>query len=207
MQLFSLDNPIMRFLSKVADLLILNIIFWICCIPIVTIGASTTALYSVTLKMVKNEESYIARGFFQAFKENFKISTGLWILTALAGIVLYVDYYVAPQMVSPLNQILQVLLTALLILYIFTWLYLFPYVARFQNNWKNTIKNAFLISIANLPFTFLLVIFVGLLLFLTYIVNLAIVGPFWMLCGFSTATYAMSFIFRRVFRKYEPDEE
>ena len=207
MQLFSLDSPIMRFLSKVADLMILNIIFWICCIPIVTIGASTTALYSITLKMVKNEESYIFRGFFRAFKENFKISTGLWILTALVGLVIYVDFYVAPQMVSPLNMILQVLLMALLIFYIFTLLYLFPYVARFQNTWKATIKNAFLIGIANLPFTLLMVLFVALMLFLTYVVNLAIVLPLWMLCGFSVIAYVKSFIIRRVFRKYEPEEE
>ncbi|MGL6199358.1 MAG: YesL family protein [Lachnospiraceae bacterium] len=207
MQLFSLDSPIMRFLSKVADLMILNIIFWICCIPIVTIGASATALYSITLKMVKNEESYIFRGFFRAFKENFKISTGLWILTALVGLVIYVDFYVAPQMASPLNMILQVLLTALLIFYIFTLLYLFPYVARFQNTWKATIKNAFLIGIANLPFTLLMVLFVALMLFLTYVVNLAIVLPIWMLCGFSVIAYVKSFIIRRVFRKYEPEED
>jgi len=187
--------------------MILNIIFWICCIPIVTIGASTTALYSITLKMVKNEESYIFRGFFRAFKENFKISTGIWILTALVGLVIYVDFYVAPQMVSPLNMILQVLLMALLIFYIFTLLYLFPYVARFQNTWKATIKNAFLIGIANLPFTLLMVLFVALMLFLTYVVNLAIVLPLWMLCGFSVIAYVKSFIIRRVFRKYEPEEE
>lgn len=61
---FNMDSPVMRFLSRLCDLMILNILCLICCIPIVTIGASITALYSVTLKMVKGEDSYIAKGFF-----------------------------------------------------------------------------------------------------------------------------------------------
>ena len=74
MNFFNLDSPFMRFLTKMADLIILNILYMICCIPIVTIGAASTALYTVSMKAVKNEESYIIRGYFKAFKENFKIS-------------------------------------------------------------------------------------------------------------------------------------
>ena len=72
---FNMDSPVMRFLSRVCDLMILNLLCLICCIPIITIGASITALYSVTLKMVKGEETYIVKGFFHALKQNFKIST------------------------------------------------------------------------------------------------------------------------------------
>jgi len=206
MQIFNLDSPVMRFLTKAADLMILNLLFLICCLPIVTIGAATTALYSVTLKMVKNEESYVAKGFFSAFKSNFKISTVLWILTVLAGIIIYVDYYVSPSLPSPFNQIMLFLITVLLVFYLITWLYLFPYIARFENSWKNTIKNAFMIGMANLPFTLLLVLFVGILVFLSLYINFAIVGLVWILCGFSIAAYAMSFIFRRIFTKYEGPE-
>ena len=74
-RLFDTDNIVWRFLGRVADLVILNFLFLLCSIPIVTIGASWTALYSVTLKAVKNEESYIAKGFLEGFKENFKQST------------------------------------------------------------------------------------------------------------------------------------
>ena len=62
---FNMDSPIMRFLSRVCDLIILNLLIIVCCIPVFTAGASITALFSVTLKMVKGEESYIVRGFFQ----------------------------------------------------------------------------------------------------------------------------------------------
>ena len=69
---FNMDSPIMRFLSRICDLMILNILCIICCLPVVTAGASITALYTITLKMVRGEESYIFKGFLKAFKENFK---------------------------------------------------------------------------------------------------------------------------------------
>lgn len=90
-RLFDTDNIVWRFLGRVADLVILNFLFLLCSIPIVTIGASWTALYSVTLKAVKNEESYIAKGFLEGFKENFKQSTIAWLVILLVGTVLFVD--------------------------------------------------------------------------------------------------------------------
>ena len=79
MNIFNPDSPIMRFLSRLFDLIVLNALFIICCLPVVTIGASITAMYSVTLKMIRNEECYIVRGFFSSFKKNFKTATLLWI--------------------------------------------------------------------------------------------------------------------------------
>ena len=74
MKIFDLDSPLMQFLNKMADLLWLNILTFICCIPIVTIGASLTAMHYMALKMVRNEECYITRGFFKSFKENWSSS-------------------------------------------------------------------------------------------------------------------------------------
>ena len=72
---FSMDNKFFTFMNKVADLCILNIVCLICCIPIVTAGASITAMFFVTMKMVKNEESYIIKSFFKSFRQNFKQAT------------------------------------------------------------------------------------------------------------------------------------
>ena len=80
MKIFDLDSPLMQFLNKMADLLWLNILTFICCIPIVTIGASLTAMHYMALKMVRNEECYITRGFFKSFKENFRQATLIWLL-------------------------------------------------------------------------------------------------------------------------------
>ena len=70
-KIFNLDSPFVQFMSRVADLMWLNILFLLCCIPIFTVGASTTAMYYVTLKMVRNEDSYITKSFIKSFKQNF----------------------------------------------------------------------------------------------------------------------------------------
>jgi len=207
MQIFSLDSPVMNFLSKIADLMILNLLFILCCLPIVTIGASMTALYSVTLKMAKNEESYIAKSFFQAFKDNFKLSTVSWLLGLLIAVIIAVDYNVSPQLSPPFNNILLFFITALTIFYLFEMLYLFPYIARFDNTFINTVKNAALISVLNLPYTFLMIIIMVAAVVISMFVSFSISGIVWILCGFSLIAYVNSLLFRRIFLKYEMEPE
>ena len=91
--LFDMDNAFFRGMSKVADLCILNVVFLICCIPVFTIGAATTALAYVTLKMKDGEEGYILKSFFRSFRQNFKQSTVIWLLMVLIGLVLGLDFY------------------------------------------------------------------------------------------------------------------
>ena len=97
-RIFDMDNKFFRFMSKVADLCILNIICVVCCIPVITAGASITAMYYVTLKMVRNEEAYILRSFFKSFKQNFKQATIINLIMLLIGVVLYVDLNVSKAM-------------------------------------------------------------------------------------------------------------
>ena len=93
---FNPDNPIMEFIAKIFDLILLNLIFIFSCVPIITIGASTSALSYVTLKMVRNEEAYIVRSFFKSFKDNFKQATIINLIMIAVGAVLYLDLNVAP---------------------------------------------------------------------------------------------------------------
>lgn len=102
---FNMDSPVMRFLSRLCDLMILNILCLICCIPIVTIGASITALYSVTLKMVKGEDSYIAKGFFKGFRQNFKISTIIWLILLVIGALLAFDFRAVNMLPAALQNV------------------------------------------------------------------------------------------------------
>ena len=88
---FNMDNKFFVFMGRVADLILLNILCILCCIPIVTAGASITALYYVTLKMARDEESYIIRSFFCSFKQNFKQSTLIWILMLAAGVLIHME--------------------------------------------------------------------------------------------------------------------
>ena len=75
---FNLDSPVMVALTKMADLIIVNLLAFFCCLPIITVGASMTALHYVVLKIVRDEECYIVKSFFKSFKENFKQATVIY---------------------------------------------------------------------------------------------------------------------------------
>ena len=92
--LFNLDGPVLQFINKIVYSVYLNILWFICCIPVVTIGASTTALFYVTLKMSKNEEGNLTKAFFHSFRENLKQATIIWLILLFLGIVLGIDGYV-----------------------------------------------------------------------------------------------------------------
>ena len=98
---FDLDSPLMRFLSKLADLMILNIVFLITCIPVVTIGAAWTSLYYVTLKMVRDEEGTIVRSYFHSFRQNFRQATILWLAILGVAAVLVLDRMILGRIDSP----------------------------------------------------------------------------------------------------------
>ena len=90
---FNMDNKFFTFMSRVADLIILNLLCIVCCIPVVTIGPSIAAMFYVTLKMVRNEESYIVRGFFKSFKQNLKQGIVINLIMLAAALLLYLQYH------------------------------------------------------------------------------------------------------------------
>ena len=108
-RLFDMDNKFFRFMGRLADLCILNVLCILCCIPVVTAGASITAMFYVTMKMVRNEEAYIARSFFKSFKENFRQATVINIIMLVIAGVLYVDFRVAKSMPGTASTVFQYL--------------------------------------------------------------------------------------------------
>ena len=145
-------------MGKVADLIILNLICVLCCLPIVTIGPSLTALHYVTMKMVRNEESYIVKNFFKSFKENFKQATIINLIMLVVGIMLFLDINIVKRMSGKLYSGLFVVFIAFLLLYMLVFLYIYPVLAKFYNTIKHTFINAFLMSIRHLPYTFVMLV-------------------------------------------------
>lgn len=202
---FNLDSPLMQFLSKMADLMILNVITLLLCIPIITAGDAVCALYYMTIKMVKGEECYIIRGYFKSFKDNFRQATILWIISILLGLILAGDFLILRNTSFSFGDVMMVLIMVVAIIYLFTMIYLFPVLSRFENSVKNTIKNSFLMSVLNLPKTILL-----------FLINLAPVVlllvtfqamPFLIMFGFSVPAYVCSMLFVKIFKRFEPEEE
>lgn len=208
-ELFSLDGPVLSFMNKVADILLVNLLWFICCIPIVTAGASTTALYYVTLKIVKNEESYIIKSFFRSFKENFKQATIIWLIAVVLGVFLGVDLYLCRIGGMPGSKVLLYIIGVIYILFFMTLSYVFPVLARFQTTTKNIVRNSFLMSVGHLPYTiFILILSYGPLYLMYRSVNFLLIGvSLYIFFAGGLFAVANSFFFVKIFKKYMPEEE
>lgn len=203
---FAINNPVMISIGKLGDIALLNFYFVICCLPIVTIGASITALYSTTLKLVRGEEEGITKSFFGAFKLNFKQATFIWLVMLFLGIFLMLDFYLVSQMENP-NLLLLYGLYFICGVYMFTLMYVFPILARFENTTKDTIINAMLMFVAHLPQTVLMIgiaLASGLLLMLPYVE--AIVLFAFTFFGPALLALVWSYFFKGIFDKYEKGE-
>lgn len=155
-KLFNFESPLIRFLSRLGDLIILNLLFLFTSLPIVTIGASWTALYYVTLKMVRDEEGSVPESYFRAFRQNFHQATLIWLGVLVLAALLVLDLWVLREAAGSPAELLRscVLLLGLLLLMVLQ--YLFPGLARFEASVKDTVRNACLLALGNLPKTALM---------------------------------------------------
>ncbi len=195
------DSWLIRFLTKICDLLFLNILLLLSCMTIVFSGSAIVSLYAVTLKMIRKEDCAPVKSFFRGIRENFLSSVSATILlfadiTLIAILIniLYAQTLVVSPSLLVLLSIVISLLTALLS-------YLFPLSARFENTFSKHLGNAIRLALANLPVTFLLAAVKLLpLLIVLFAPSLSgLVAAFWSLVGFSAGAYGNSFYLNRIF--------
>ncbi len=203
--MFRIDGKFFEIISRLGDLIILNIIFLICCIPIITVGASVTAMYAVTKKMAQNRESYLVRSYFRAFKENFRQSTIMWIILGGLFIISALDFYVVQNAMEGMMQACFMMLGMLVfILLTFVTIYALTLQCTFENTIKNTMKNALLLSIGHAPMSILITIltlspFIAIVALQKY-AGIILLG---MIClWFSGTAYLNSFLLNRIYRRY-----
>lgn len=196
-------------MSRVADLIILNLLCLVCCIPIVTIGPSVSAMFYVTLKMVRNEESYIVRGFFKSFKQNLKQGILINLIMLAAGVLLAIDISICRGTAGSLGKVLIVIFMMILVIYLMLFMYIYPVLAKFYNTIRNTFINAFLMSIRHLPYTVLMILISAapaLVLFIPSAQVQSTVILLLVLLGFSGIAYINSHFLVKIFDKYIPEE-
>ncbi len=142
------EGPFMSFITKITYSAYLNLLWLVCCLPIVTIGASTTALFYVTLKVARNEEGSLTKAFFHSFKENFRQGTIIWLILLTVGIVLGVDGYIFYHM--RFENAFWTVATAVFLIaaaaYAIILMYIFPLLARFDNTIRTMFKNAIMLG-------------------------------------------------------------
>ena len=152
MKFFSTEGGIYKFITRLWDMIKLNFLWLICSLPIVTIGVSTIAAYTITLKMVEEKEGYIARSFFKAFKSNFKQGIIIGPVTLLFIAAVYIDFKMGQEYIG---FIILGILSAFL--FGIALIYTYPLLARYENKLFNTIKNSMRIAMRYFGRTFFLV--------------------------------------------------
>lgn len=206
------DGPIMGGLTKLANLVLLNLWFVLCCLPVFTIGASFTALMDMTTRMVKGEEgSAITKGFFKAFKENFGKSTTIWLIQFILILLCGCDFFIGQRLVtsSGLQLVFYAIWAIATMLVLFTTWYALTLQAIFENRPLQTIKNGLLISVGRFPYSLLIgVLFLSPLSLVFMSLKQAIfIFPLVVMVWFAAAAYGAAFIFQKALKPFFPQEE
>lgn len=203
--IFSLDSPIIRFMSRIWDLMVLNLLFLLCLIPVVTGGASLTALFKVVQNMTYDKDSGVIKPFFRAFRENFKAVTPIWLMFVLAAVSLVCDFFLLNLFDG--GTVLYIIAIALSLLLWGIKCYFFPLQARYENTVLMHLKNAAILALSNLPRT-LYMIFLDAVPVMLFMLDKKVfywILLFWPVLGFSTVAYIQSALpLRKIFDQLEP---
>lgn len=208
--IFSLDNPVMRFLSKVADVMILNLLFILCSIPIVTIGASLSALYYCLFKIKEEEEGYLTRKFFHSFRQNLKQATVMWLIMFAIFTLLFLEFLLYRNVEGMTGSVVRCIVLVGIVFWYLVATYAFALQAKFYNSIRNTFRNAILLMFANGPRSVGIVGLTAAILFFTIMQKDAVVLwnliMLWVLFGFSgIATINVQFLYPLI-QKLIPEE-
>lgn len=196
--LFDTEGPVIGFLTKAGELLLLSLVFVVFCLPVVTIGPACTALYCAVVKNIRHSRGYPIREFIQAFKKRFKISffAGLIMLSVMAGMVLIYINTGSRVAGSKAQRIFIVVVTLILTIFY----YLYPIISRFRISLGNAFIMAFIIGGEHFLTTVALIVsgaaVIYLYLYLLPIITFPLIPGIWV--------YLMSFLIEKVLIKYMP---
>ena len=204
--LFNYENPFIQFLVRVGDLMILNVLFILCSAPVVTLGASLTALHRVTQNMLFEQEEPLLKAFFRAFRQNFKQSTLAWLVELVVIVSLVCDVLlVMAYFNGGLAKAMYILVAVLAILVAGVYAYLMPLIARYENGMRQQVNNAVVLAIIKLPKTVLLTL-LNLLPVILLLISVPVFVQtliFWVIIGFAFVSFLTSSILKPVFQQLE----
>lgn len=204
MKLLDPDSPIMSFLARVADLVILNVLWLLCCLPVVTAGASTTAMYHVVRHLQEESISSVTRDFFRSFKSDFRQATPVYLLLLIPTAAVVMNAWILSAQSSdavPVYVRAIWMVSALMLTFVVSFVY--PVMAYFDDTVWKTLRTAAVLAVAKLPRT-VLINAINLLPIIMLFVSLPFFlrsSIFWLLIGGSLTAYLNMLILRPVFKK------
>ncbi len=201
---FSQDNIIIRFLTLFCDWMFYNWLFILFSLPIVTMGASFTAVYSLSFKRLNKKDVPVFKTFWQTFKSNFKQSTLFWVPFIIICAILSGSVYISHSILEEQYSFFQYPASILLFLIVAGTIFVFPQIALFESPLKQVIKNSVLLAITNIPTVILVIVTPVFFLLLTGLSAkmTVIIASIFLFFGFGALIFFYSIFFRRIFLKH-----
>lgn len=196
------ENIVLRFMMQIGDLFLLNFIWIVCCIPVITIGASTSAAYAVALKMVEDQHGGIFREFFHYFRKSFLQATLMELLFAVAVAAICADVIFALQSPTPIMMMYLCIAVVMAVFVGIVFAFGVPMQARYTNTILGYIRNSFSLAAPYLPKLLLVwaIWLVPILLCIFFYDPIFIyMGFLWLFCGFAALMYFHSIVVRKIF--------
>lgn len=204
MKIFDPQGGLYRWMNRVYQLMILNILLLLSCLPIFTIGSAFCAAYGVAFKLQNYEEKNIFLSYINQFKKNWKVGMWYWGSLICLGGLFFVSYPLFRSILMS-NQLIFYLFMIILTVLILASMYVFPLLARYENSLKNTILNALVLSLKHLPYSiviFFMCVGIGILIPL----KLPKLFFLWLMLAGGSLVYFSSLIFKKIFSYYEEKE-
>lgn len=195
---FNIDGGFFSVTGKIFDLFFVSILFTICCIPIITIGPATTALYYSVVKSIRRERGYVSKEFFRSFKQNLRQGAVLSIIIVVAFLLLSFNFRVVRAMDGKKGSILFGVYLAMSIISINIMLYVFPNLSRFTLTIKQLFKNSAMMSVRHFLSTVIMLIIFVVTVMISYLVPVSLM--------FSPGLCALliSFMMEKILKQYTP---
>jgi uncharacterized membrane protein YesL len=209
-KIFDADSPLLRFLTRVADVMILNLLFIATSIPVVTLGASLTALNYTAMRIVTDECESVTGDYFRSFRTNFRQASLLGLTVAFLALVLAAWYLVVENLdVSVVVRlVLQVILYLVAFRFVLAAIYAFPYLAKFENSVWEVLNNSRLMSLRHLFASLTVLVVTALPIIITvFYPGATAYGLLWFLIGFAGTAFVNGLMFTNVFGQYVPQSQ
>jgi len=199
--LFNLDNPVMKFLTKVCDVMILSLLWFVCSIPIITLGASTTALYYASVKVVRRDRGYVAKEFFKSFRLNLGQGIIMSLVFGLASLLFITNIQFASKLEGDFGTILHIIYIVMCVVVWGTAEYAVPILSRFTMKITALFKTSFFLFFKHFPQSILVGFLIALSIWGSMFYPIVIVFvP-------STCAIVVSLVMEPILKRYTPHEE
>ena len=204
---FDTDNFLMRFCEKVLDIVTVNLLFVVSCLPIVTIGVAKISLYQTIFEVKSSRRVPVFKTYMRAFKQNLKLGLQLGLLELGIFLISVVDLSLFWGQTGLGFQLIKAICLGILIFLTLVMLASYPIAARYDLTWKEVLQKGLLLVSFNFVWFFLMIAIILLIIMLLYLSGFTLVlgGSAFLLFGFGLLAFCQAGLMEKLFAKYQAD--